>query len=325
MELKTTLHIKESRHKLSHSSSVITLGSCFSEVIGEQLCNNKFTVSANPFGTLFNPLSIAYLLNCCVTKSPLPEHAYIQTRGAWFNYYLHSSLYGNSRQELEKKFTHITRDVYNRLLSCDFLILTLGTAYVYELNGHHHTVSNCHKQPSALFTKRLLSPEEIIEPVKQSLQSLRDINPGLKVIITVSPVRHTKDSIPLNSVSKATLRLVCHQLVSLLPAVEYFPSFEILMDDLRDYRFYKEDMIHPNSLAEKYIWDKFIHCYCPEETLELLNQWLHIKKSLSHKPFNTRSEEHQKFLRKLLEQLSYLNQHISCQEEITLVKSQLQV
>lgn len=324
MELKTTLHIQESGNKLSHTSSVITLGSCFSEVIGEQLRNNKFTVSTNPFGTLFNPLSIAYLLNCCLNKTPLPEHSYIQTRGSWFNYFLHSSLYTNSRQELEEKFKHITHNIHTRLLSCDFLILTLGTAYVYELNDFRHTVSNCHKQPSALFTKKLLSPEDIVIPLKQTLQALWDINPGLKTIITVSPVRHTKDSIPLNSVSKATLRLVCHQLTSQFSSVEYFPSFEILMDDLRDYRFYKEDMIHPNSLAEKYIWDKFIHCYCSTETLGLLNQWQHIRKALSHKPFNAASEEHQKFLQKLLEQLNHLKQHIACQEEIIFVQNQLQ-
>lgn len=325
MELKTTLHIKESQHKLSHSSSVITLGSCFSDVIGEQLRSNKFTVSANPFGTLFNPLSIAYLLDCCINKTLLPEHSYIQTRGAWFNYYLHSSLYSNSRQDLEKKFIHITHDLHTRLLSCDFLILTLGTAYVYELNGYNHTISNCHKQTSTLFSKRLLSPEEILKSVRESLQSLWNINPQLKVIITVSPVRHIKDTIPLNSVSKAILRLVCHQLTSICPSAEYFPAFEILMDDLRDYRFYKEDLIHPSSTAETYIWQKFINCYCTSSTLDILNQWQQIKKAIEHKPFNINSEEHQKFLHTLLNQLNCLNQHISCQEEISFIASQLQV
>lgn len=324
MELKTTLQIPESQDKLSHSSSVITLGSCFSEVIGQQLHDNKFTVSANPFGTLFNPLSIAFLLDCCINKTSLPDHSYIQTRGTWFNYYLHSSLYGISRQDLEKKFTHIAQDVHTRLVSCNFLILTLGTAYVYELKKHNHTVSNCHKQPSSLFSKRLLNPEEILKSVQETLQSLWNINPRLKIITTVSPVRHIKDTIPLNSVSKATLRLVCHQLTSTYPFVHYFPSFEILMDDLRDYRFYKEDMIHPSSLAEKYIWDKFIHCYCTPSTLDILTQWQQIKRSIAHKPFNINSEDHQKFLHKLIEQLTSLNQHIPCHEEIALVTSQLQ-
>ncbi len=323
MEFKTHILIKESPRKLSHSSSVITMGSCFAEVIGQQLRDNKFISSVNPFGTIFNPLSIAYLLDRCISQSTLPDHSYLYSKEVWFNYYLHSSFYSHTKQALENDFIRASKDLYHQLTSCDFLILTLGTAYVYELNKYGHTVSNCHKQPSGLFTKRLLSVENIRDSLRQALKSAWKINPDIKVILTVSPVRHTKDSIQLNSVSKAILRLACHQLSESSPAIDYFPAFEILMDDLRDYRFYKDDLIHPNAMAEQYIWEKFIHSYCTPETLELLRQWRQVKKALNHIPFNSASKEHQQFLKTLLDQLSRLHQQIPCQEEIHAVQSQL--
>ncbi|NOS91126.1 MAG: GSCFA domain-containing protein, partial [Cyclobacteriaceae bacterium] len=210
---------------------------------------------------------------------------------------------------------------HDYIKSCRVVILTYGTAFVYRRNDNHEIVANCHKMPSALFTKELLSAELILHSANETFDLLRKLNPEIRIITTVSPVRHTKDTLQLNSVSKSILRLCAHELQK--SGIDYFPAYEIMMDDLRDYRFYKSDRIHPTEEAESYIIDKFGDQYFDRATKNLLVEWNTIRQALQHKPFQPTSSAHQTFLQKTLERLESIRHTIQVEEEITAIKSQL--
>ncbi|HNH61933.1 MAG TPA: GSCFA domain-containing protein, partial [Cyclobacteriaceae bacterium] len=197
------------------------------------------------------------------------------------------------------------------------------TAFVYKRNDTGDIVANCHKVPSANFTKELLTEKKIVESFQGFYQNLKAFNPSCKIILTVSPVRHIKDSIQLNGVSKAILRSACHTISEQHPEVQYFPAFEIMMDDLRDYRFYKSDMLHPAPVAEDYIWEKFSEAYFDKSTQEFLINWKQIVTALNHKPFHGDSDSHRSFLKKLLTDLEDLRGTVNVEEELASVKAQL--
>lgn len=324
MELKTSIKIPKSDHTITHESGIITLGSCFSDVIGSILQDNKFHVSVNPYGTIFNPVSIAELLHLCCNQQILNENTFVKTRNKWFNYHLHSTHFADTKEILEEKFHVISNQLLKELKTCNTLIITLGTAYCYKLKEENFTVSNCHKLPSTMFTKVVLGLEEIIEKLKHSLKEVKKVNPSIKVILTLSPVRHLKDTITLNSLSKSLLRVSCHRLVEELSFAEYFPSYEIMMDDLRDYRFYKEDMIHPSNQAEKYIWEKFSETYFNSHTIQTIKSWNSLSMALQHNPFDSKSLDYREFLERTLEKLEKLNKEINLEQEMSAIRSKLQ-
>ena len=218
---------------------------------------------------------------------------------------------------MESKLEKLKEEVGECLEKTDSLLLTFGTAWVYEFLHTGKIVANCHKLPSSRFRKRLLSVEEIDASVSK-LQKTRSAQ--TKVILTVSPIRHLKDTVPLNAVGKSILRLACHQLTENSEEFHYFPSYEIMLDDLRDYRFYEPDMIHPSETAINYIWEAFVKTYFDSETQDFLLEWQKIKSSLSHKAFQPNSDSHQKFLKNLLGKLEYLSSKIDVSEEIRKVK-----
>ncbi|HXA02678.1 MAG TPA: GSCFA domain-containing protein, partial [Cytophagaceae bacterium] len=209
------------------------------------------------------------------------------------------------------------------LLNAKILTITFGTAYVYRLKSNHELVSNCHKMPSSLFTKELLKAEQITKSFDIFYKKIITANPGLKIILTVSPVRHTKDSIQLNSVSKSVLRLACHSLAAANENISYFPAYEIMMDDLRDYRFYKEDMIHPTAVAENYIWEKFIDTYMETQSKEFIREWSGILKGLQHKPFHPESESHQAFIKETIRKVKSLSSRADLRIELNMLELQL--
>lgn len=320
---RTELIIPSSSQKISHTSKLLTIGSCFSQVIGERLSENKFEVIVNPFGTVFNPDSIFRLLESAAKNNFSMIDAPLTRDGSWFNYHVHSDFYGSTKEELNTKLKTILKTIHEALPKVDTLIITLGTAFVYRLKSNNEIVANCHKIPAVNFSKELLTVQEIINAFSDLLNQFRIQNLQFKILLTVSPVRHTKDTIPLNSVSKSVLRLACHELSAKFENVFYFPAYEIMMDDLRDYRFYKEDMIHPTEVAEEYIWNKFSDTYFEEETKKLVQDWRSISKALRHKPFREDSEEHRKFLANLLERLKLLQGRIDVREEIEKVSMKL--
>lgn len=301
--------------------SVATFGSCFADVIGNYLTTNKFNTLANPFGTVYNPLSIHRTLQMICRNEVPDEMDFVESQGAWFHYHFHSSFYGSSREALREKIEEQIKITHEQIKSCRVVILTYGTAFVYRRKDTQAIVTNCHKMPSSLFTKELLSTEMILQSANETIDLLRKQNPEIRIITTVSPVRHTKDTLQLNSVSKSILRLCAHELLK--SGIDYFPAYEIMMDDLRDYRFYKTDRIHPTEEAEAYIIEKFGDQYFDTATKNLLMEWNSIRQALQHKPFQPNSSAHQSFLRKTLERLERIQQSLPVEDEIKSIKLQL--
>lgn len=323
MDFRTEINLSPSQFSINHQSGLVTLGSCFADAIGNKLQDHKFQSLINPFGTIFNPVSLSNLIHYSLSDTDLPAESYINTRGQWYNYLLHSSIFATTKEQLQQKYKEIATSLNTALNSAEFLIITLGTAYIYQTKNTELSVSNCHKIPAAQFSKKLLSTQEITEPLRLAIQTIRKTNPSLKVILTVSPVRHIKDTLVLNQVSKSTLRVAAHQLCEQLEQAIYFPAYEIMLDDLRDYRFYKEDMIHPTTQAEEYIWQKFSTTFFTKHTQELNKDWANIQKAIHHKPFNPQSEEHQNHISKTLTKLKALPTYFNCSTEIEILQSQL--
>ncbi|HEY5822807.1 MAG TPA: GSCFA domain-containing protein [Cyclobacteriaceae bacterium] len=312
-EFSTRLH----KNSISHSAQILTIGSCFADSIGNRLAGNKFHALTNPFGTTYNPLSIHKLLQmACHNQVPSPE-TYLINEDIHSNYDFHSSLSALSRQELEKKLKEMIGGVHHFLSQCDFLFITYGTSWVYERKDTQETVANCHKQPSSLFTKSLLNQKAIEDSFKEMYADLKKLNPNIQIILTLSPVRHLKDTIELNSVSKSILRTACYTISESSEDVNYFPAYEIMMDDLRDYRFYTADMIHPSAEAEEYIWNKFSESHFSPETRNLLKEWQTVKKMIEHRPFHPSSASHQKFVKDLRAKLEALQPKLDVSQELS--------
>jgi len=312
-----------STHTLGLSDQILTIGSCFADSIGSRLEQNKINCCVNPFGVLYNPLSIHKAIRYSIFQESAARHTYVQHEGICLNYDFHSEISALHQEELEKRITQTVGATHYALSNASFIILTYGTAWGYERTDTGEVVANCHKQPTHLFQKRLLSPKEIIRSFEELCVNLKKFNPRIRIILTVSPVRHLKDTLELNAVSKATLRLVCHTLQAQFDDVEYFPAYEIVTDDLRDYRFYKVDMIHPTEQAEDYIWEMFIQRYGDQSLKNFLKEWKSIQAAVHHRPFHPGTTAHQKFLRQTLQRLEELKSIVNVEEEITRLNAQL--
>lgn len=317
---KTDLLVTPS-HPVQIGDPVVTLGSCFADVVGNYLTENKFNVLINPFGTVYNPWSIHQLVAMIIQKQSPSEDGFVESQDVYFHDQFHSSFYASSKQALTKKIESHLLQAFQFLIRSRFLIVTYGTAFVYRRKDNQKIVANCHKLPSSLFTKELLSVDTILESAHETLAVLKKINPQIQIISTVSPVRHLKDTLPLNGVSKSTLRLCAHELQK--SGIDYFPAYEIMMDDLRGYRFYKPDRIHPTEEAESYIVEKFSDQYFSADTKNLLSEWNSIRQALRHKPFQPASAAHQSFLRRTLERLMNIRSKLSVEDEIKTVSAQL--
>jgi lysophospholipase L1-like esterase len=322
MQFRTELHIPPVPDVLSLNAQVLTLGSCFADVMGSRLAGNKFRVLVNPFGVIFNPVSLAKVL--ASTSGPESLNSGIVERdGRWYHYDLHSQWSAASPEEMDRQTQELLVPVRRFFQQTDVIILTLGTAYVYRLQRTGELVANCHKMPAAHFKKELLSPGQVTEALHNVFTQVHHQRPSVRIILTVSPVRHLKDGIAENQVSKSILRVACHELVNQFPFVHYFPSYELMMDDLRDYRFYKPDMIHPSELAEEYIWQKLTEVYLTAAERSILADWEKIQRALAHKPFHPESAGHRQFLRKLLERLRGINPVLDVGPEIARLEAQL--
>lgn len=318
MYFRTELIVPESPDKITLQTPVLTLGSCFAEVIGTKLVENKIPTLSNPFGTLFNPLSIVKLLHHAVEGTPPDERLYIEHQGIWLHYDFHSSMWAASREELQKRLVATLTAVEQWLSRTEVLIITLGTAFVYRHLESGQWVANCHKTPSSAFQRELLQTEQIVAAFEGLFTKLPS---SLKVIFTVSPVRHTRDTLPLNAVSKSLLRVACHALSE--GGHAYFPAYELLLDDLRDYRFYKSDLIHPSEQAEDYIFEQFSNAHFTKELQKFIQEWQKIRQALQHRPLYPSTPSHRQFLENLLQKLHKINTSIDAKVEITQVQQQL--
>ena len=297
---------------VDHQSKIMLMGSCFTEEIGNKLRQLKFQVLQNPNGILFDPLSICDALNFYLDEQPFDETHLVFLEGIHHSWKHHSSCSKADKDDMLKSIESAAKAVRDYITKCDVLILSLGTAWYYQLKSDGKNVANCHKAPAALFNKQLLTTAEIVRVFNKITERLARINPRIKLIFTVSPVKHLRDGIVENNVSKARLLDAVYTITVQQPQVFYFPSFEIVNDVLRDYRFYKSDMAHPNEQAVQFIFDIFSQSFFSADCVMLLDRINQIIRAANHIPLNPEGEAHQRFVAKQLEILEAFNrQHPS--------------
>lgn len=288
MKFRTEYEARQGCILLDPEESIVLLGSCFTDYIGNRMRFCRWRAFPNLCGTLYNPSSIANILRISATWENLFEiinDSIVQKDRLWISWLSDSGCTRFTKQDTKDRVFSRLLELHNKLKEAKALIVTFGTAWVFELKDRPgYIVSNCHKFPSDTFVRRRLSISEILEEWKDLLKKLSEYNPELKVIFTVSPVRHLKDGFEGNSSSKAILRLACEEICRSSDNAEYFPSFEIMNDDLRDYRFYGSDMVHPSDMAVDYIWEKFQDMYLSQESRQLLAEGEKVTKRLQHRP-----------------------------------------
>lgn len=293
---RTIVEITASPDKISHTSNVMFLGSCFTENIGNRMAGLKFRTDINPFGIIYNPRSVANSLKILAENKTFTKQDLYFENERWFSFFHHSRFSSpgvdGCLEEINKRALYSSSFIKR----ADYLIITFGTAWVYLHRKTGITVSNCHKLPACEFDRVLLSAGEIVSDYERIISTLKDHNPALKIIFTLSPVRHWKDGAIDNQLSKSILTVAVHALKKKYSHVDYFPAYEIVMDDLRDYRFYAGDMLHPSQQAIDYIWDKFGMVYFGEETGGLIKEIDKLNKAMAHRPFNPEAGSYKKFL-----------------------------
>ena len=325
MQFRTTFQIQSSDFKLNHQHKILTIGSCFSDEIGKRLTDLKFDGLINPFGVIFNSHSIQNLIERSIQKKYFTTADVHQNGEEFFCFDVHSSFNALTKEAVLKELNSTLDEVYDYILSCDVVMITLGTSWIYEWKTSNQIVANCHKVEAKQFEKRLLTTEENLKSLELIVSDLKNINPTIRIITTVSPVRHTKDGMIENNVSKARLLDALYQLSLQNNQVEYFPSYELVLDDLRDYRFFKEDLIHPSKQAVDYIWEKFSETYFEQSTQTIIQKINKVISAINHRPFNEESDNHQQFLVKtiaLMNELEKGNQ-LDFSAEKELLKSKI--
>jgi hypothetical protein len=306
MELRTTFSIEPSDEKITYNDKVMFIGSCFASNMGSQMELGHLPVMINPAGTVFNPVSVSNTLDIITGKKEFFSDDLHFHDGNWLSFFHYTDFSSDDRSKVLQKINSRTAKASEFLSKAKFLFITFGTARVYFLRKSGMVVSNCHKIPSSQFESKLLSVEEIVSVWTQQLEKLNNLYPELKVIFTVSPVRHWKDGAHGNQVSKSVLFLVIEQLLAHKSAPKYFPAYELLMDDLRDYRFYNDDMLHPSSQAVSYIWDAFAECYLEKDTLIIWKEAVKISKAFNHRLGTDSINKLSLFANKILKQISDL-------------------
>jgi hypothetical protein len=306
MEFRTQIPLQPQQHnQIGYNSNLLLLGSCFVENIGNKLSYFKFLTTRNPFGILFHPKAIENLLLNAINEKVFTEKDLFFHNEQWHCFEAHSKLSNPDKEVLLNKLNDAIKLANQQISKSTHLIITLGTAWVYRHIETDTFVANCHKVPQKKFLKELLSVDDITETIASILALIKSVNKEATVIFTVSPVRHVKDGFIENQQSKAHLISGIHHLINERDSF-YFPSYEIVMDDLRDYRFYNEDMIHPSQTAINYNWEKFTEVWISKDTQQTMKEVESIRKALAHRPFHPDSIQHQKFLKNIVLQKNEL-------------------
>jgi hypothetical protein len=301
MEFKTTVAIPEPAFRFSYADGILVLGSCFAGEIGRRLEEHRFRVDINPFGTLYNPLSIACSLRRLMEPEPFKASDLFAHEGLYHSFAHHGSFSASSEAGALEGMNARLEQASANLRRATRIVVTFGTACVYRLKDGAQPVSNCHKLPGRLFERELMPPDALAEEWQRLLVSLLEWNPSLRLLFTVSPVRHWKDGAHAGQLSKASLLWAVDRLQSLFPGqAAYFPAYEIVMDELRDYRFYADDMLHPSPLAVEYVWERFCGALLSAGAQSLMGEWADVRKALRHQPFHPGSEAHRRFVEQTL-------------------------
>lgn len=306
--------------KIKHSQKLLLIGSCFTEQIGAKLSNSKFSILENPNGILFNPVSIAAALISYVQQKEYTEEELFYHHELWGSWQHHTKFSNINKAKSLEMINRSQHQANVFVKEADWVLITLGSAFVYEKAGLEsvEVVANCHKVAADKFSRRLLDRDEIKETLKSMIEAVQTINPAAKFIFTISPVRHLREGFIENNQSKAALIQAVHAVVD-NNRIFYFPAYELVIDDLRDYRFYAEDMVHPNYAATNYVWEKFISTCVDEPTQLLMKEVSVIVAAKNHKAFNPESDQHKNFLQVNLEKLirlTTLYPYINFKEEL---------
>lgn len=300
MKLQTQIPLQPQQYNpIDYNSKILLIGSCFAEHIGNKLDYFKFQNLQNPFGILFHPLAIETLITNAINEKEYIEDDVFYLNEQWHCFDAHSKLSNVSKAGLLKELNENIKSTFQQINDSTHIIITLGTAWVYRHVETDSVVANCHKVPQKKFVKELLSVVEVSESLQAIVSLIKCVNPKAVIIFTVSPVRHLKDGFVENTQSKARLITAVHEVVEPRELIHYFPSYEMMMDELRDYRFFDADMVHPNAIAIDYIWEKFQKVWIAESALTTMEEIDTIQKGLLHRPFNRNSEAHQHFLQNL--------------------------
>lgn len=323
MKFRTEIPIDSSEPYLKYGDPILSLGSCFADEMGAKLSYHKFDIQVNPFGISYNPYSLQKLLNCLMGHEDLLAPVFQESRNRWHSFDLHSAFSFPTKEKFLEEIEQKRKILHNYLREARLLILTFGTARAYKLKSDGDWIANNYGYPSSYFEKSCLGLEFMEEKMAACVEALKEFNPQLKILLTLSPIRHIRDGLEENAQSKALLRILIQKMTEKYAHISYFPAYEIMMDDLRDYRFYKADLIHPNEQAQAYIWEHLIQRHMQDETQELLGRIASIQKDLNHKAFNPQSMEHQAFLRKLQQKIETLAPRIDWEDELEEIRHKL--
>lgn len=310
MNLQTKITVAAPDFSIDYNSRLMMLGSCFAENMGSKFSYYKFDVDVNPCGIIYNPLSVANVLRLLVEGKRFEKNDLREVGGKWVSLFHHGAFSSADPDECLHRINDRLTKATGELRTLDLLVITWGTAWVYKYIPENIIVSNCHKIPSREFERSRLSVEDIVREYLVLIERLREINPGLRILFTVSPIRHWKDGAHGNQLSKATLLLAIDRLREEIQHVYYFPAYEIVLDELRDYRFYAEDMLHVSGFTVDYIWERFLYSFISPEVFGLMNQIGRINKGVAHRPFEPQSEEYQRLVKKMLAEIAMIPVHI---------------
>ncbi len=312
MNFTTKIPITQNANPIDYNSKIVSFGSCFAENMGDKLLYYKFQTQVNPFGIIFNPFSIEKLIERVVLQRYFTKDDIFFFNERWHCYEVHSELSDADSEVFLSKLNQILSDTQKQLQQATHIIITYGTSWVYRHIETNAIVANCHKVPQKQFSKELLSIDSIQKAIQNTVSLIATLNPKCNFIFTVSPVRHLKDGFVENQVSKAHLIAAIYATTNTKQqTLNYFPSYEIMMDELRDYRFYADDMMHPSPMAIDYIWERFAATQIDASAITTMELVQTIQKGLAHRPFNPNSESHQKFEANLKEKIATLEAQYS--------------
>lgn len=303
MKFRYEFDIKKLPQPITHQQKLLLMGSCFTENIGEKLDKYKFSTLQNPHGILFNPVSVAEALTDYIEETVYAEKDLFFLNEAWHSWKHHSRFSGLTPDEAVQKMNASIKGAHHFLKETEYLLVTLGSAWTYILTEEAlnakpgQVAANNHKAPSAWFQRRLLTVEDVLRVFDNAIHRLFHFNQRLKIIFTISPVRHLREGVVENNRSKAVLIQAVHHLVDKFDRLYYFPAYELVIDDLRDYRYYAEDLVHPNYFATQYVWEKMVEACMDEKTKGLIEEIHAINLAFQHKAFNSASDQHNKFMK----------------------------
>ncbi|WP_294080413.1 GSCFA domain-containing protein [Proteiniphilum sp. UBA5384] len=321
MDFRTIIHNPVSAIQIDHTTRMMLFGSCFSENIGRKLQYYKFRLDLNPFGILYNPFSISAAIRRLLGAESFSEADLVSCNGIFHSLMHHGQFSSSDKDTCLRNISDRFECAAGNIRQTDLFLITFGSAYVYQWKESGVIVGNCHKFPSNMFHRFRLSVGEVIEEWSEIITALKAVQPKIQLLFTVSPVRHWKEGVHENQLSKSVLHLAIDKLQHLFPDnVYYFPAYEVMIDDLRDYRFYENDMIHPSSVAIDYIWQLFGKTFFSDHTMKINEEWEQIRKALDHRPIYPGTNAHNKFMkdtRRKLNEFILKFPEISCDETNT--------